>query len=53
MGVEDYLRNFVRKPAALAAIQREAKKKRLDELSAREINLEVKRHRRERRRASR
>lgn len=49
MGVEDYLRNFVGKPAALAAIQREAKKKRLDELSAREINLEVKRRRRERR----
>jgi hypothetical protein len=53
MGVEDYLRNFVKKPAALAAIQREAKKNRLDELSAREINLEVKRHRRERRRGSR
>jgi prevent-host-death family protein len=53
MGVEDYLRNFVKEPAALAAIQREARKKRLDQLSLREISLEIGRYRRERRRGKR
>lgn len=51
MGVEDYLRNFVKEPAALAALQREAKTKRLDQLSLRAINLEIGHYRRERRRA--
>lgn len=50
MAVEDYLRNFVRRPGALAAIQRQAKAKRLDQLSLRQINVEIKRYRRDRRR---
>ena len=50
MSVEDYLKNFVKRPNALATIQREAKAKRLDELSLREINIEIGRYRRERRR---
>ena len=46
MSVEDYLRNFAKRPPALAEIQRAAKAKRLDQLSLREINLEIKRYRR-------
>ena len=54
MSVEDYLKNFVKRPpVAIAAIRREAKVKRLDQLSLREINLEIERTRRERRRAAR
>ena len=54
MSVEDYLKNFVKRPpAAIAAIRREAKAKGLDQLSLREINLEIERTRRERRRAAR
>jgi prevent-host-death family protein len=53
MGVEDYLRNFVKRSRALAAVQREAKAKGLDKLSLREINQEIARYRRERRRAGR
>lgn len=49
MGLEEYLRNFARQPAALAGIQREAKAKRLNVLPLREINLEIKRYRRQRR----
>lgn len=53
MSVEDYLRKFVKRPrAAIAAIRREAKAKGLDQLSLREINLEIERTRRERRRAT-
>ena len=48
--VQDYLRKFVKRPSALAAIQREAKAKRLDQLSLRDINLEIGRYRRELRR---
>ncbi len=51
MGVEDYLRNFVKRPAALNRIRQEAKVKRLDRLSLREINLEITGYRRKRRRA--
>jgi len=51
MGVEDYLRNFVKRPGALAAIQRQAKAKKLDQLPLSAINLEIRRYRRERRRA--
>jgi hypothetical protein len=51
--VEEYLRNFVKKPAPLEAIQREAKAKRLDQLSLREINLETRRYRKERRHVGR
>jgi prevent-host-death family protein len=51
MGVEDYLRNFLKQPSALREIQREAKARRLDQLSLREINLEVSRYRRDRRRS--
>ncbi len=54
MSVEDYLKKFVKRPpAALAALRREARAKRLDQLSLREINLEIARTRRERRRAAR
>jgi prevent-host-death family protein len=49
MSVEEYLRNFARRPTALARIQREAKAKRLDLLPLREINLEISRYRRQRR----
>ena len=52
MSVEDYLRNFVKTPHALRQIQRAAKEKGLDKLSARSINLEIRRHRRERRRGA-
>ena len=45
MGVEDYLRNFAKRPAALKEIQRAAAAKRLDQLSLSEINLEIKRYR--------
>jgi len=54
MSVEDYLKKFVnRPPAAIAALRREAKAKRLDQLSLREINIEIRRMRRERRGAAR
>lgn len=54
MSVEDYLRQFVKRPsAALAALRRQAKAKGLDQLSLREINLVIGRARRERRRAAR
>ena len=53
MGVEDYLRNFVERPGALAAIQRRAKTKRLDQLSLRQINVEIGRYREDRGRARR
>jgi prevent-host-death family protein len=49
MSVEEYLRNFARKPGALARIQREAKSKKLNLLPLREINLEIKRYRRQHR----
>jgi prevent-host-death family protein len=49
MSLEEYLRNFARQPAAFAGIQREAKAKRLNVLPIREINLEIKRYRRQRR----
>jgi len=48
MSVEDYLRNFAKLPSSLAEIRRKAKAKRLDQLSLREINLEIRRYRRER-----
>jgi prevent-host-death family protein len=54
MSVEDYLRKFAgRPPSAIAAIRREAKAKRLDQLSLRDINLEIRRTRREGRLAGR
>ncbi len=54
MSVDDYLKKFVKRPpAALAALRREAKAKRLDQLSLRQINLEIARTRRDRRRAAR
>jgi len=49
MGVEDYLRNFAKRPRALAEIQEAAAAKGLDQLSLREINLEIRRSRRSRR----
>ena len=54
MSVEDYLRKFVKRPpAAIAAIRREANARRLDQLSLREINLEIACTRREHRPAAR
>lgn len=50
MGVEDYLRNFAKRPKALAEIQDAAAAQGLDKLSLREINLEIRRYRRSRRR---
>ena len=49
MNVEEYLRHFAKRPGALAEIQKEAKAKKLNRLSLREINLEIRKHRRERR----
>jgi len=49
MNVEEYLRHFAQRPEALAEIQKEAKAKRLNRLSLREINLEIRKYRRERR----
>jgi prevent-host-death family protein len=48
MSVEEYLKHFARQPLALERIHRIAKSK-LSRLSARTINLEIKRHRRSRR----
>jgi len=54
MGVEEYLSKFVKSPgAAIGALRREAKAKGLDQLSLRQINLEIARARRERRRGPR
>ena len=54
MSVEEYLKNFAKRPpTAIAALRREAKAKRLDQLSLREINLEIRRTRRHRRHAAR
>ena len=53
VSIEDYLRNFAKLPSALAEIRREAKANRLDQLSLREINLEIRRYRRERGRGQR
>ena len=54
MSVEEYLRKFAKHtPAAIAALRREAKAKGFDQLSLREINLEVGRTRRARRHATR
>jgi len=53
MGVEDYLKNFVKRPGALVAIQRQAKAKRLEQLSLSAVNLEIRRYRRDRGRGSR
>ncbi len=50
MGVEDYLRNFARRPRALERIQRAARAKRLEVLPLRTINLEIRRYRKARRR---
>lgn len=52
MGIEDYLRNFVKDQPALAAAQQEAKKKGVDRLSLRQINQEIKSYRRSRRRGA-
>ena len=49
MSVEEYLRHFARVPDVLAEIQKEAKAKKLNRLSLREINLEIRKYRRERR----
>ena|SRR5256885_2289991 len=49
MNVEEYLRHFAKTPEALAEIQKEAKAKKLNRLSLREINLEIRASRRERR----
>ena len=54
MSLEEYLEKFADRPSAvLTAIQREAKRRGLDKLSLREINLVIKRVREERRRAAR
>lgn len=50
MSVEEYLKNFARRPGALKRIQREAKSRKLNRLRLMEINLEIRRYRRESRR---
>jgi prevent-host-death family protein len=50
MGVEDYLRNFARRPRVLGRIQRAARAKGVGQLPLRTINLEIRRYRRSRRR---
>jgi hypothetical protein len=47
MTAEKYLRRFIRRVPELEAIRRAAKAKCLDHLPLRAINLEIKRHRRE------
>ncbi|MGH9472511.1 MAG: type II toxin-antitoxin system Phd/YefM family antitoxin [Terriglobales bacterium] len=54
MSVEEYLQKFVKRPsAAVIAIRREAKVRRLNKLPLRQINLAIKQVRQERRRAAR
>jgi len=48
MGIEEYLRNFAKPLPVVEEIRREAKAKGLDRITMREINREIKRHRRER-----
>ncbi len=48
MSVEEYLRNFAKPPLVLQKIRRAAKTNGLDRIPLRTINLEIKRHRRER-----
>lgn len=52
MGVEEYLKHFARRPLALDRIHRAVKSRKQSSLSARAINLEIKRYRRDRRRAN-
>jgi prevent-host-death family protein len=49
MSVEEYLKNFGGAPRVLKKIRKAAKAKRLNHMSLRTINLEIKRYRRERR----
>jgi prevent-host-death family protein len=49
MSVEEYLRTFAEAPASLKKMRRIAKARKTDSLSLREINLEIKHYRRERR----
>jgi prevent-host-death family protein len=46
LGVEDYLRNFVKKDALLAEIQLDAKKAGLDKMTDGEIEVEIRASRR-------
>jgi len=49
MSVEEYLRNFGKPPLVLQKVRRAAKTKDLDRIPLRTINLEIRRHRRQRR----
>ncbi|MCU0588844.1 MAG: type II toxin-antitoxin system Phd/YefM family antitoxin [Syntrophobacteraceae bacterium] len=49
LGVEDYLRNFVKKDALLAEIQLDAKKAGLDKMTDGEIEAEIRASRRSKR----
>lgn len=46
LGVEDYLRNFVKKDAVLAEIQLDAKKAGLDKMTDEDIDSEIHAYRR-------
>jgi prevent-host-death family protein len=48
LGVEDYLRNIIKKPSIIAEIQEDAKKAGLDKMGHEEINAEIKNFRRSR-----
>jgi prevent-host-death family protein len=50
LGVEDYLRNIVKKNVLLAEVRLGAKKARLDKMIAREIDAEILSYRREKKR---
>jgi prevent-host-death family protein len=49
MSIEEYLRTIAKASASLKKLRRMAKARKTDSLSLREINLEIKRYRRERR----
>jgi prevent-host-death family protein len=51
LGVEDYLRNFVKKDGLLAEIQLSAKKAGLDKMTETEIETEIRSYRRSKTRA--
>jgi len=51
LSVEDYLRNIVKRPRLLVEIQEQAKQAGLEELSDRDIEIEIKACRRSKKRA--
>lgn len=52
LGIEEYLRNFAEEAPEIKRIRDEAKTRKLDRLTMREIDLEIRRTRREHRRTN-